>query len=39
MWRFFGAMRSNRRKDTPFDDALLAHLIRDAGGLPSATSR
>ncbi len=35
MWEFFGAMRSNPRKDTFFDDALLQQLIRDAGGLPS----
>lgn len=34
MWRFFGAMWSNPRKDTPFDDALLWRLIVDAGGLP-----
>ena len=35
MWQFFGAMQSNPRKDTPFDDALLWQLIVDAGGLPS----
>lgn len=35
MVQFFGAMQSNPRKDTPFDDALLWQLIADAGGLPS----
>lgn len=36
MWTSFNALQTNRRKDTPFDDALLARLIDDAGGLPTA---
>ncbi len=35
MGQFFDAMRSNPRKDTPFDDDSLRDLIVDAGGLPS----
>jgi len=35
MWQFFGAMQSNPRKNTPFDDPSLSQLIVDAGGLPS----
>lgn len=36
MWTFFNALQANRRKDTPFDDALLARLIAEAGGLPTS---
>ena len=36
MWTFFNALQLNRRKDTPFDDAGLARLIDEAGGLPTA---
>lgn len=31
MSSFFAAMRANRRKNTPFDDAQLARLLSDAG--------
>jgi hypothetical protein len=36
MWTFFNALQANRRKDTPFDDARLARLIDQAGGLPAS---
>ena len=36
MWQFFEALRSNRRKDTPWDDDRMRSLIHDAGGLPGA---
>jgi hypothetical protein len=34
MWSFFEAMQANPRKNTPFEDARLAALLADAGGLP-----
>ena len=36
MWTFFDALQANPRKDTPFDDARLARLLDEAGGLPRA---
>ena len=35
MWTFFNELQGSRRKDTPFDDALLARLIDESGGLPT----